>query len=67
MEILLNIDNYEEKMSSDELTLTESDKKDIIKGLDLESHVKSVEYVNIGAGADCMVIMVDLLWLDIKF
>ena len=61
MEILLNIDNYEEKMSSDELTLTESDKKDIIKGLDLESHVKSVEYVNIGAGADCMVIMVDFL------
>lgn len=45
MEILLRIDNYEDKMSSNELTLAESDKKDIIKGLDLESHVKSVEYV----------------------
>lgn len=57
MEILLDIDNYEEKMSSDEFTLTESDKEDIIKDSDLGSNVKSVEYVNIGAGADCMVIM----------
>ena len=44
-------------MSSDEFTLTESDKEDIIKDSDLGSNVKSVEYVNIGAGADCMVIM----------
>jgi len=57
MELLFDIDNYEEKMSSDELTLTESDKDDIIKDSDLGSNVKSVEYVNIGAGADCMVIM----------
>lgn len=40
-------------MGADEFTFTESDKKDIIKGLDIESHVKSVEYVNIGAGVDC--------------
>lgn len=57
MELLFDIDNYEEKMSSDEFTLTESDKEDIIKDSDLGSNVKSVEYVNIGAGADCMVIM----------
>lgn len=52
MEILLRIDNCKEKMNLDEFTLTESDKKDIIKGLDIESHVKSVEYANTGAGAD---------------
>ena len=27
MELLFNIDNYEEKMSSDELTLNETEKK----------------------------------------
>lgn len=58
MEILLRIDNCKEKMNLDEFTLTESDKKDIIKGLDIESHVKSVEYANTGAGADRMVIIV---------
>lgn len=58
MEILLRIDNCKEKMNLDEFTLTESDKKDIIKGLDLESHVKSVEYVNIGADADRLVTFV---------
>lgn len=61
MEILLRIDNYEDKMSSNELTLAESDKKDIIKGLDLESHVKSVEYANIGCGADWIVILIGIV------
>ena len=60
MEILLDIDRFEEKMGSDEFTLTESEKEDIIKDIDLGSNVKSVEYVNIGAGADCMVIMVGI-------
>lgn len=62
MELLLDIDRFKEKMGSDEFTLTESEKEDIIKDIDLESDVKSVEYVNIGAGADCMVIMVVLVW-----
>lgn len=57
MEILLDIDKHEGEMGADEFTFTESDKKDIIKEIDLGSNVKSVEYVNIGAGADCMVIM----------
>lgn len=57
MELLLDIDKHEGKMGSDEFTLTESDKEDIIKDSDLGSNVKSVEYVNIGAGVDCMVIM----------
>lgn len=57
MELLLNIDNYEEKMSSDELTLSETEKKKIINDIAI-SNVESVEFVNIGAGADCMVVMV---------
>ena len=57
MELLINIDNYEEKMDSGEFTLTESEKEDIIRDSDLGSNVISVEYVNIGAGADSMVIM----------
>ena len=50
MEILLSIDNYEEKMSSDELTLKESDKKKIIEDVAI-SNVERVEYANIGCGA----------------
>ena len=57
MELLFNIDNYEEKMSSDELTLNETEKKKIINDIAI-SNVESVEFVNIGAGADCMVVMV---------
>ena len=64
MEILLDIDNYEEKMSSDELTLSETEKKKIINDIAI-SNVESIEFVNIGAGADCMVIMVGI-WLGYK-
>lgn len=52
MELLLNIDNYEEKMSSDELTLSETEKKKIINDIAI-NNVESVEFVNIGTGADC--------------
>lgn len=65
MELLLDINKHEGKMGSDEFTITESDKEDIIKDSDLGSSVKSVEYVNIGAGADCMVVMVGI-WLGYK-
>lgn len=53
MELLFDIYKHEGKMGSDEFTLTESDKEDIIKDSDLGSNVKSDEYVNIGAGVDC--------------
>ena len=66
MEILLRIDNCKEKMNLDEFTLTESDKNNIIKDIDLGSNVKSVEYVNIGAGVDCMVIMVGFALVGYK-
>lgn len=66
MELLLNIDKHEGKMGSDEFTLTEYDKEDIIKDSDLGSNVKSIEYVNIGAGADCMVVMVGLALVGYK-
>ncbi len=59
MELLFNIDNYEEKMSSDELTLNETEKKKIINEIAI-SNVESVEFVNIGAGADCMVVLVGI-------
>ena len=64
MELLFDIDNYEEKMSSDELTLSETEKKKIINDIAI-SNVKSIEFVNIGAGADCMVVMVGI-WLGYK-
>ena len=59
MELLFNIDNYEEKMSSDELTLNETEKKKIINEIAI-SNVESVEFVNIGTGADCMVVLVGI-------
>ena len=57
MELLFDIDNYDEKMSSDELALNETEKKKIIDDIAI-SNVESIEFVNIGAGADCMVVMV---------
>lgn len=65
MELLLNIDNYEEKMSSDELTLSETEKKKIINDIAI-SNVESIEFVNIGAGVDCMVIMVGFALVGYK-
>lgn len=59
MELLFNIDNYEEKMSSDELTRNETEKKKLINEIAI-SNVESVEFVNIGAGADCMVVLVGI-------
>ena len=46
-------------MSSDELTLNETEKKKIINEIAI-SNVESVEFVNIGAGADCMVVLVGI-------
>ena len=59
MELLFNLDNYADKMSSDELTLNETEKKKIINEIAI-SNVESVEFVNIGAGADCMVVLVGI-------
>ena len=60
MELLFDIDNYEEKMSSDELTLKESDKKKIIEDVAI-SNVERVEYANIGCGADWIVILIGIV------
>ena len=61
MEVLLNIDNYEEWVCNDNLDFSEVEKDEIKKKVGLD-HVKKVEYVNIGPGADWIVI---LLLLDL--
>lgn len=53
------------KISSDELTLSETEKKKIINDIAI-NNVESVEFVNIGAGADCMVVMVGLALVGYK-
>lgn len=59
MEVLLNIDN--EWVCNDNLDFSEVEKDEIKKKVGLD-HVKKVEYVNIGPGADWIVI---LLLLDL--
>lgn len=56
MEILLSIDNYEERACNDCLDFSESEKENIKKALDFE-HVTKVDSVNIGPGADYIVIL----------
>ena len=58
MEILLEIDNYKEKIVSDELSLTDSEKEEITKDIDLNCDVECVDYKNIGVGADWMVLLI---------
>ena len=58
MEILITIDNYEEKMGSDELFLTDAEKEEITKDIDLNCDVECVEFRNIGVGADEMVLLI---------
>ena len=56
MEILLSIDNYEEKACNDCLDYSESEKERIKKEVGFD-HVSKVDFVNIGPGADCIVIL----------
>ena len=56
MEILLSIDNYEEKACNDCLDYSESEKERIKKEVGFD-HVSKVDFVNIGLGADCIVIL----------
>jgi len=56
MEILLSIDNYEEKECNDCLDYSESEKERIKKEVGFD-HVSKVDFVNIGPGADYIVIL----------
>ena len=56
MEILLSIDNYEEKACNESLDYSESEKERIKKEVGFD-HVSKVDFVNIGPGADCIVIL----------
>lgn len=55
MEILLSIDNYEEKACNDSLDFSESEKERIKKEVGFD-YVSKVDFVNIGLGADWIVI-----------
>lgn len=59
MEILLSIENYEEKAGNDCLDFSESEKERIKKEVGFD-HVSKVDYVNIGPGADWIVILLIL-------
>ena len=59
MEVLLNIENYEEKFCNDRLDFSEAEKKRIKKDAKL-GHITKVDFVNIGTGADWIVILLAL-------
>ena len=59
MEILLTLDNYEERFCNDSLELSEEEKDNIKKEVDLGS-LSNVDFVNIGPGADWIVILLIL-------
>ena len=65
MEVLLNIDNYEEWVCNDNLDFSEVEKDEIKKKVGFD-HVKKVEYVNIGPGADWIVISIVLGFYILK-
>lgn len=56
MEILLGIDNYEEKACKDCLDFSEAEKERIKKYVGFD-HVSKIGFVNIGPGVDCIVIL----------
>lgn len=66
MEILITIDNYEEKMGSDELLLTDAEKEEITKDIDLNYNIECIEYRNIGVGADWIVLLIIFTWAGFK-
>lgn len=63
MELLLNIENYEEKSCNDRLDFSDAEKERIKKSSKLD-YITKVDFVNIGLGADMIVI---LLILNLSF
>lgn len=56
MEVLLNIENYEEKACNDRLDYSDAEKERIKKSSKLD-HITEVDFVNIGPGVDMIVIL----------
>ncbi|MBP5401283.1 MAG: hypothetical protein J6Y35_06625 [Bacteroidales bacterium] len=59
MEVLLNIENYEEKFCDDRFNYSKAEKERIKRDTKLD-HITKVDFVNIGTGADWIVILIVL-------
>lgn len=64
MEILLSIDKYVEKAYNDCLDFSDSEKERIKKEVGFD-HISKVDFVNIGPGVDCIVILL-VVYIGLK-